>query len=75
MRFVAGIRNEEERGEAERAFLAGRSPDTVRMNRKAGNRQEDDAKTQLVKEKQRIERTIDALSKRLGEVERELEGL
>jgi hypothetical protein len=75
MRFVAGIRGEEERGEAERAFLAGRSPDTVRMNCKAGNREEDDAKTRLVKEKQRIERTIEALSKRLGEVERELEEL
>ncbi|MDR0683554.1 MAG: hypothetical protein LBF83_00265 [Spirochaetaceae bacterium] len=72
MRFVAGLRGEEERGEAEKAFLAGRSPDTVKMNYKAGNREED-ARTRLLKEKQRIERTIDALSKRLDEVERELQ--
>ncbi|MDR0663391.1 MAG: hypothetical protein LBF80_04855 [Spirochaetaceae bacterium] len=72
MRFVAGIRGEEARGEAERAFLAGKSPDTVRMSCKSGNTEED-SRTRLVKEKQRIERTIDALSKRLDEVERELE--
>lgn len=72
MRFVAGLRGEEERGEAEKAFLAGRSPDTVKMNYKAGNREED-ARARLLKEKQRIERTIDALSKRLDEVERELQ--
>jgi hypothetical protein len=74
MRFVAGIRGEEARGEAETAFLSGKSPDTVKMNYKSGNTEED-SHTRLVKEKQRIERTIDSLSKRLDEVERELEEL
>ncbi|MDR2098084.1 MAG: hypothetical protein LBP37_06155 [Spirochaetaceae bacterium] len=75
MRFVASVPGEEARGEAERAFLAGKSPDTVKMNYKSGNRQDDDEKTRLVKEKQLIERTIDALTKRLDEVEHKLEGL
>ncbi|MDR3357111.1 MAG: hypothetical protein LBO04_08025 [Spirochaetaceae bacterium] len=75
MRFVAGIRNEEARFEAERAFLAGKSPDTVKINHKTANFPAEDGKLRLVKEKQRIERTIDALTKRLDEVERELENL
>jgi hypothetical protein len=74
MRFVAGIRGEDARGEAERAFLAGKSPDTVRMACKTRTA-EDDPRARLEKEKQRIERTIDMLTKRLGEVEQELEGL
>jgi hypothetical protein len=75
MRFVAGLRGEEARGEAENAFLAGRSPDMVKMSCKTGNPREDDARTRLIKEKERIERTIDSLSKRLHEVEHELEGM
>lgn len=72
MRFVAGIRGEAEREEAERAFLAGKSPATVKAAMKAGDR-DGDPRTRLIREKQRIERTIDALTKRLGELERELE--
>jgi hypothetical protein len=74
MRFVAGIRGEEARGEAEMAFLAGKSPDTVRMGCKI-RPPEEAPRIRLEKEKQRIERTIDMLTKRLGEVEQELGNL
>jgi hypothetical protein len=70
MRFVAGISGEDARGEAERAFLAGKSPDTVRMNCKPPP--EDDPQARLEKEKLRIERTITMLTRRLDEIEQEL---
>ena len=70
MRFIAGIRNEDERAQAESALLNGQSPDTVR----AGSKSPEPApKIKLEKEKTRLERTIATLSKRLDEVEKELE--
>jgi hypothetical protein len=71
MRFVAGISGEDARGEAEKAFLAGKSPDTVRMNTRTPP-PEDDPRARLEKEKARLERTISMLSKRLDEIEQEL---
>jgi hypothetical protein len=74
MRFLAGIKNEENRNAAEKSLLAGKSPDTVKresMKRPA----EEDPKLRLEKEKLRLERTIGSLTKRLDEVERELEDL
>jgi hypothetical protein len=72
MRFLAGIKNEETRQTAETALLNGKSPDTVKI---AARRKPDDEdpRNRLEKEKQRLERTIASLSKRLEEVERELE--
>jgi hypothetical protein len=72
MRFLAGIKNEETRQAAETALLGGKSPDTVKI---AARQKPDgeDPRIRLEKEKQRLERTIASLSKRLEEVERELE--
>jgi hypothetical protein len=70
MRFLAGIGNEQDRSAAENALLAGKSPDSVRIQAKT---REEDPKTRLEKEKIRLERTIASLSKRLEEVTRELE--
>jgi hypothetical protein len=71
MRFLAGIRDEENRAAAEKALLKGKSPDTVRMAVR-GKTEEADPKLRLEKEKLRLERTIESLSRRLEEVKREL---
>ena len=72
MRFLAGISSEEQRQAAENALLAGKSPDTVKtaLRKKP---EDDDPRTRLEKEKLRLERTIASLSRRLEEIERELE--
>jgi len=70
MRFLAGIRNSDERKAAETALIKGKSPDTVKMSlRKKGD---EDPLAALEKEKVRLERTIESLSKRLEEVKKEL---
>jgi hypothetical protein len=72
MRFLAGIRNDETRASAENALIKGKSPDSVKIAvRSKGD--EEDSQVRLTKEKQRLERTIDSLKKRLDEVNRELE--
>jgi len=71
MRFLAAISNEEKRNAAEAALLGGKSPDTVKTAVRAET--EDEPRHKLEKEKLRLERTIASLSKRLEEVERELE--
>ncbi|GHV84641.1 hypothetical protein AGMMS50230_02490 [Spirochaetia bacterium] len=78
MRYLAGIRNEDDRTGAEKALLTGKSPDSVKTALRQGNTSalaptEEDQRQRLEKEKIRLERTIDTLSKRLGEVEEELE--
>jgi hypothetical protein len=75
MRFLAGIPNEEKRQAAENALLAGKSPDTVKTALRKKPQDEDPQVNRLAileKEKQRLERTIGSLTKRLEEVEREL---
>jgi hypothetical protein len=74
MRFLAGIKNGENRKAAEQSLLAGKSPDAVKreaMKRPA----EEDPRQRLEKEKLRLERTISSLTKRLDEVERELDNI
>jgi hypothetical protein len=68
MRFLAGIPNEERRTVAEASLKAGKSPDTVKI---AARRPppEQEPRERLEREKLRLERTIEALSKRLKEVE------
>ncbi|MDR1903046.1 MAG: hypothetical protein LBQ88_12295 [Treponema sp.] len=73
MRYLAGIPNEEKRRAAEQALLAGKSPDTVKTAA-AKKPPQEDPKVMLEKEKARLERTIAALTKRLEEVNQELEG-
>jgi len=72
MRFLAGISNEEKRLAAENALLAGKSPDTVKIAMRQ-KPEDEDPRHRLEKEKLRLERTIASLSKRLEEVERELD--
>jgi hypothetical protein len=73
MRFLAGLSNESEREAAEGALLGGKSPDTVKNE--ARKKADEEPKVLLEKERSRLERTIASLSKRLNEVQKELEGL
>jgi hypothetical protein len=73
MRYLAGIRSEDDRAGAEKALLAGKSPDSVKTAVRRGSLSPaGDPKLSLEKEKLRLERTIGTLSKRLEEVEEEL---
>jgi hypothetical protein len=77
MRFLAGIRNEDDRAGAEKALLEGKSPDSVKTAVRKGLPPAaapggEDPKIHLEKEKLRLEKTISTLSKRLTEVEEEL---
>jgi len=72
MRFLAGIPNEEKRIAAETSLLAGKSPDTVKTALRQ-KPEEEDPRHRLEKEKSRLQRTIAQLTKRLEEVERELD--
>ncbi|MDR0323031.1 MAG: hypothetical protein LBI12_01125 [Treponema sp.] len=72
MRFLAGIRDSDERKAAEKAFIKGKSPDTVKVAVRGKDREDEEPKVKLEKEKLRLERTIANLSKRLEEVKKEL---
>jgi len=71
MRFLAGIRDSDDRKAAETALIKGKSPDTVKIQVR-GKDKEEDPQERLEKEKTRLERTIATLTKRLEEVRREL---
>lgn len=71
MRFLAGIPGEEKRAAAQNALIAGKSPDTVRIAARRKD-EDDDPRARLEKEKNRLERTIASLTKRLEEIDREL---
>jgi hypothetical protein len=71
MRFLAGIRDGDERKAAESALIKGKSPDSVKIQVRNKNKEEDPV-VLLEKEKTRLERTIATLSKRLDEVKKEL---
>jgi len=71
MRFLAGIKDEDDRKEAETSLIKGKSPDSVKIQIK-NKKNEDDPLDRLEKEKTRLEKTIASLSKRLEEVKREL---
>jgi hypothetical protein len=71
MRFLAGLRDSDDRKAAETALIKGKSPDTVKMAVR-GKTAEEDPALRLEKEKLRLERTIETLRKRLEEVKKEL---
>ena len=80
MRYLAGIRNDDDRNAAEKSLLTGKSPDSVKTALKNRNnsvltQSEEDQKESLEKEKIRIERTISSLKSRLKEVEESLRAL
>jgi len=72
MRFLAGIKDGDERKAAQTALIKGKSPDTVKIQVR-GKEKADDPVLILEKEKERLERTIASLNKRLEEVKKELE--
>lgn len=71
MRMAAAIRDPDARQEALNALRTGQSPAAVKARFSQARPPEDTAE-RLVKEKERLERTIDNLKKRLTEVERAL---
>jgi hypothetical protein len=71
MRFVAGIRDSDKREAAETALIKGKSPDTVKVQVR-GKSEGEDPVVRLEKEKERLERTISTLKKRLDEIKKEL---
>lgn len=74
MKMLASIKPADKRAEAEQQLTSGKSPDSVRnMMKKKAN--EVDEKTKLEKEKQRLEKTIAALTTRLEIIEDTLEQL
>ncbi|GHU12855.1 hypothetical protein FACS1894161_1940 [Spirochaetia bacterium] len=75
MRYLAGIRSEENRADAQKALLSGKSPDSVKTTLRRGNPlapPDEDPQLRLEKEKLRLEKTIATLSRRLEEVKEEL---
>jgi len=74
MKLVSGIRTPETRAAAIDAFMAGKSPETVKALVKS-EKPSDDPKHRLAKERERLERTIHTLQERLSMVESELEKL
>lgn len=73
MKFVASLRNSDDKAVAEKKLLEGNSPDGVRSFIKSKYTKSEDEKTKLEREKKRIERTIEQLQKRLKFVESTLE--
>jgi len=72
MRFLAGIRDGDDRKAAEKALIKGKSPDSVKIQVRNKDKEDIDTVMILEKEKLRLERTIETLNKRLDEVKKEL---
>jgi len=83
MRFLAGIRSDDDRRAAETALIRGKSPDMVKMTLRQKSPEEEggsseeagsseNTKLVLEREKNRLERTIATLSKRLEEINKQL---
>lgn len=71
MKTVVSLATPEKRAAAEKQFIEGHSPDTVRMALKA-KPEDEDPKNRLEKEKRRLEKTIQQLTARLEQVEQSL---
>ncbi len=71
MKLMSGLRDPDKRAQAAEAFQAGKSPETVKAILKTDKPSEDPVE-RLEKEKARIERTIEHLSERLKEIDKEL---
>jgi hypothetical protein len=74
MRMAAGIRDSEARAGAIDALLGGASPAAVKA-RFAASPPPEDAAERLIREKERLERSIRNLRERLAEVDRQLASL
>lgn len=77
MKMLATIRKKDARAEAEKDFAEGNSPAGVRemMKRKANETKKIDPLQKLEREKSRLEKTIEQLSKRLEYVEEAIANL
>lgn len=76
MKIVAKIRDPDKRAAAEEDFLSGKSRAAVQSGlKKSCSDDEDDMKTKLEKEKNRLEKTIASLTSRLEMVEEKLSNL
>ncbi|MBN2738567.1 MAG: hypothetical protein JXR70_16415 [Spirochaetales bacterium] len=71
MRQLVSIPNKEQRKQAEADLLAGKSPAMVTMEYKRKPKPPDPVEL-LTREKQRIEKTIDSLTRRLQDIEQRL---
>ncbi|HNW30473.1 MAG TPA: hypothetical protein PKN50_18505 [Spirochaetota bacterium] len=71
MKTVANIRDEDARERAEAAFGEGMTPDMVRAEFSPRNKS-DNALSSLMEERDRIERSIDTLTKKLAKIERKI---
>ena len=74
MKTVASLRDEGDRAAAQAAFLAGKSPDTVKTEFSNKPKEKDPAAL-LRQEKNRIQKTIASLQSRLKEIDGRLEKL
>jgi hypothetical protein len=71
MKTVAAIKDDEARFRAEESFVSGMSSDMVKAELSRKN-SPDNAMTQLMEERDRIERSIDNLTKKLAKIERRI---
>ncbi|MBQ3671139.1 MAG: hypothetical protein II921_06635 [Treponema sp.] len=75
MKKVAQIKDPDKRESASTQILSGKAPDTVSELMKRKSSEGNDPRTKLEKEKNRLEKTIEALQQRLQYVEESLENL
>lgn len=75
MKKVAQIKDSDERETASNKILSGKAPDTVSELMRRKSNEENDPKAKLEKEKNRLEKTIEALQQRLQFVEESLENM
>ncbi|MBN1411887.1 MAG: hypothetical protein JW969_13645 [Spirochaetales bacterium] len=74
MKTVANIRDKDRRLEIQDRFLAGKSPDTIKMELK-NEKEPQDPISSLVKEKLALESRIEGLKARLSEVEKRIKNM
>ena len=71
MKTVAGVRDDAARARAEEAFSEGMTPDMVKTEIRSQSKP-GDAMSTLMEERDRIERSIDNLTKKLAKIERRI---
>jgi hypothetical protein len=71
MKTVAGIRDDSARAGAEEAFAGGMTPDMVKAEYASRNKS-DETLAVLLEERDRVERSIDSLTKKLAKLERRI---
>lgn len=75
MKMISTIKKSDERAKVQEQILSGESPATVRQLLKQKSHPQEDQKTKLEKEKNRLSKTIAQLQQRLDFVEETLAGL